>query len=865
MQYSKIGFHMSSTGNRNGWGDFVRSLDAADLPAVCASVGGEGIGDIVARWDAGSTVPHVGVIRYMGNGQDVPHYDKSPQAAVDAWLAWYVPLAKQNPQLIKYRTWLITKHGNELNKHNIDWLCDFYTLLQPAFCEAMGWTDHNHAICCFSFAAGEPEPEAWERLRVLEFLRHVAANPERFVIGLHEYSYNMGPLAASYPHHVGRFERLYQTCDQQGIARPRVFAHEFGWTHTNVPTPPDMTSIAWAAGLYAKYKEHLGAALWTTQDWQGSGIQNKVQQYMTPIRDYTLATVFPDPTPPPDPQPEPEPGDCRGLPREPYRREYHVVPATLPEPRRVELYTAAAKSNTTIGPSYDDAGIGDLEDKTAVLWDLPPEEHQEFRDWFAQYYPGTVVEFMPANNPLPPAFAFTHWPTVDRTVTQEFGANPQNYVQFGLPGHEGVDIRAATGSPIYAVADGVVHVIHPADDGHNYGIHVRLNHADGSHQTIYAHLQSIAAGLVVGTAVAGGQQIGKADNTGNSFGSHLHLTYKRPGLAFVDPAGNEWPSNIHNPTALLAALPGVTWPGGSPGIPGSEINPPLNPPDPEPEPQPPPYQYNGRAVTFAPSLHSPADDWRWPTVNSLIAGLGVGVKFLSHGVNADWVGGYAGRFRMCRLFWNNPAGDSKKTPQQKWDQDWKSDFARMYNAGIRIFEIHNEPRLNSEGMGHQWNNAQEWGAWLSGMVDIIRAQYPQALLYYPGESPGVPWTDQFSFTNVAWPMVRDKMQGFCMHSYSGSAVFNTAVDEIVSQVVGLQAYLNLQVPLIVSEASVNRGTDYWMKASTYVEVEKRLRTMPGVEGVAWYISDWYNPPPEQAGHGESWYGTALPAHYDQLN
>jgi len=42
--------------------------------------------------------------------------------------------------------------------------------------------------------------------------------------------------------------------------------------------------------------------------------------------------------------------------------------------------------------SYDDAGIGALDSKTAILYDILPNQ-QEFTDWYAEHYPCTVVEF----------------------------------------------------------------------------------------------------------------------------------------------------------------------------------------------------------------------------------------------------------------------------------------------------------------------------------------------------------------------------------------------------------------------------------------------------------------------------------------
>lgn len=82
-----------------------------------------------------------------------------------------------------------------------------------------------------------------------------------------------------------------------------------------------------------------------------------------------------------------------GTPREQYSRQYWVIPGSLPLPRRQQLYSQAAEINITAGPSYDDAGLGALSDKTAVLWDIPSNQWATYIDWFNQHYPGTKVEF----------------------------------------------------------------------------------------------------------------------------------------------------------------------------------------------------------------------------------------------------------------------------------------------------------------------------------------------------------------------------------------------------------------------------------------------------------------------------------------
>lgn len=151
-------------------------------------------------------------------------------------------------------------------------------------------------------------------------------------------------------------------------------------------------------------------------------------------------------------------------------------------------------------------------------------------------------------------FKFEAWPTEYLSINQHFAANPHNYAQFGLPGHEGIDIMAPSGSKVFAVADGFVSQVRTNPNGHNYGVHVRIDHKD-DYQTIYAHLQE--AQVRVGEQVKAGQQIGLADNTGNSFGSHLHLTLKRKNQSY-----SHWPFNIFDPTPFLLPLMGWQRPAG---------------------------------------------------------------------------------------------------------------------------------------------------------------------------------------------------------------------------------------------------------------------------------------------------------------
>lgn len=157
-----------------------------------------------------------------------------------------------------------------------------------------------------------------------------------------------------------------------------------------------------------------------------------------------------------------------------------------------------------------------------------------------------------------------NWPTEFRVVTQSFGVNKDFYAKFGLPGHEGVDIQAPTGSKIFAAYDGVISRIdpYPIDNDearkkqpYGYSIRQRIELDGHTYELVYAHgVQS--SGLVqIGQFMRAGQPLMQADSTGNSLGPHLHFSMKEPGVTYVDKdergQDRAWPFNLRDPSPFL--------------------------------------------------------------------------------------------------------------------------------------------------------------------------------------------------------------------------------------------------------------------------------------------------------------------------
>ena len=93
--------------------------------------------------------------------------------------------------------------------------------------------------------------------------------------------------------------------------------------------------------------------------------------------------------------------------------------------------------------------------------------------------------------------------------------------------HEGIDLVAPAGTPVYAAADGVV--VGAAPNG-RYGNWIRIDHG-GTLGTVYGHLMAFAPGIEPGESVSRGELIGFVGSTGRSTGAHLHFEVLSDGKA----------------------------------------------------------------------------------------------------------------------------------------------------------------------------------------------------------------------------------------------------------------------------------------------------------------------------------------------
>lgn len=122
------------------------------------------------------------------------------------------------------------------------------------------------------------------------------------------------------------------------------------------------------------------------------------------------------------------------------------------------------------------------------------------------------------------------------TITQGYGATPFAVRHYASKRHNGIDIAASIGTPIYAASDG--RVVGVADQDlycrkGAYGKFIAITHYNGL-TTLYGHLSLQI--VQEGQEVTKGQLIGYMGNTGFSTGSHLHFTVYATPTFKISPA-----------------------------------------------------------------------------------------------------------------------------------------------------------------------------------------------------------------------------------------------------------------------------------------------------------------------------------------
>jgi hypothetical protein len=270
------------------------------------------------------------------------------------------------------------------------------------------------------------------------------------------------------------------------------------------------------------------------------------------------------------------------------------------------------------------------------------------------------------------------------------------------------------------------------------------------------------------------------------------------------------------------------------------------------------FTHTGPEVTFFTGIHGPADDFVWgqQRFQDMIKRLNMPVFFMSHGSNPDFSALGDPQRNVVRLYWN----PRPVTADEAYEEVRDDQLRRWWDRGYRRFVFFNEPQLDGritrseEGFGIAWKTKEEFARFLQTNLARARQEFPGIQLYTTPMTSNEAF-DPWGWRHTMWAHVQGLVHGWCMHAYTGdNNDANAAAQDIANQVVEVQRRLQLQVPVIVSEASVNRGDNAVQKAEVARLLPTKLAHIGGVEGVFWYAADWN---PDFDTHHEGWFRNGI--------
>lgn len=172
------------------------------------------------------------------------------------------------------------------------------------------------------------------------------------------------------------------------------------------------------------------------------------------------------------------------------------------------------------------------EAEQALLLQIAQKEDEldkaEYEEWLATYVPPASNSGSNESNGGG-TVNISGWvsPLASYTLTSPFGMRTHPITgEYKM--HNGIDMAAAEGTPIYAAKGGQVSI---AAYSNTAGFYVQIDHGDG-YRSVYMHMTQYK--VSAGQYVAQGQLIGYVGNTGQSKGNHLHFGISLNG-SYVNP------------------------------------------------------------------------------------------------------------------------------------------------------------------------------------------------------------------------------------------------------------------------------------------------------------------------------------------
>jgi len=274
-------------------------------------------------------------------------------------------------------------------------------------------------LALFSFNTGTPE---WEEMKAMVATGVFArARQGGHILALHEgvpwpdrpIDLWWGDPIPGSPEVAGagplcfRYRYLYHLLRQRGEVVPLVVSEWYGGRYAQHGAKPEdiVEQVRWYDEkaredywMWAFCPFTLGpVGGWSRQDYEFA--YTALVEYMLSVKDAPNA----QPTAEAGDGPEPGEKPCRGTPRAQYRRVYVLLPPDADSTWAQAVVDATWDDRRfTVGGSADDAGIGDLDERTVVAVN-PSRWPEDLEEFFRTHYPG--VRYVPVEASTPSRLA----------------------------------------------------------------------------------------------------------------------------------------------------------------------------------------------------------------------------------------------------------------------------------------------------------------------------------------------------------------------------------------------------------------------------------------------------------------------------
>ncbi|CAG0934667.1 hypothetical protein TFLX_03623 [Thermoflexales bacterium] len=213
---------------------------------------------------------------------------------------------------------------------------------------------------------------------------------------------------------------------------------------------------------------------------------------------------------------------------------------------------------------------------------------------------------------------------------------------------------------------------------------------------------------------------------------------------------------------------------------------------------------------------------------------------------------------VARLFFSVDVNSKTKFSPQNFVDFCMNGLTGCYQAGVRYFEVHNEPNLEIEGMNWNWANGGEFGNWLTQVLHLLRPRFPEAKWGYPGLSPQ-PNVDAFLDGSAAAANACDWIGVHCYWQQPPNQPpfpMNGDNAGFYWRAKFKPRFANKL--LMITEFSNNSpAVSANDKGTHYADYIKLLRTEPNIGAAFGFALNW----PGQDHNQEGWEGSGIPGSF----